>query len=156
MLISKCLPEDRVWPDKCDRCKERNLTCSEPGITRKRPRVDSGPSRSAGHTETEAYISKNLQPAVRMSTTPRKMTPQPSPLYLETRQPLSTENPPTANIGTPGTDDSNLAILSHAATIHQKDNTISSTRSSTLQSTYLTTSKGYTVVKAHLNPVKNI
>lgn len=145
----KCLPEDRAWPAICDRCRERGLPCSEPGITRKRPRVDSGPSRIVGHTAIETYRPpKSVQPSGRTSATPKK-TPQPSP--LTTYQLPSTfdeRNVQTTTIGT--TDDSNLAILSHAATIHQKDSTVPPK----LPLTYVTPSKDYALTRFQLTPAR--
>lgn len=32
----KCLPVDRTWPDRCARCKDRNLPCSEPQLSSKK------------------------------------------------------------------------------------------------------------------------
>lgn len=30
MLTGQCLPMDRIWPEKCTRCDEKGLPCSEP------------------------------------------------------------------------------------------------------------------------------
>lgn len=124
-LISKCLPVDRVWPDICERCRERNLSCSKPGSTRERLRVDNGPSTSASHLETEANrYSESVQSAVTNKETPQK-SPQPFPLDFGTRQPLSTVDESSLEAATIGvSDDSNLAMLSRAAVIYQKDSTL--------------------------------
>jgi hypothetical protein len=125
MLISKCLPVDRVWPDICVRCRERNFPCSKPGSTRERPRVDGSPSTSASHLDTETHrYSESMQSAVTNKETPRK-TPQPFPLDFGTRQPLSAVDKSSLEAATIGvSDDPNLAMLSRAAVIYQKDSTV--------------------------------
>jgi hypothetical protein len=125
-LISKCLPVDRVWPDICERCRERNLPCSKPGSTREKPRVGSGPYTSATHLDTEAHrYSESVQSAVTNMETPPE-TPQPFPVDFET-QPLSTVHGSSLEAATIGaSDDSNLAMLPPAAVIYQKDSTVPS------------------------------
>jgi hypothetical protein len=124
MLISKCVPVDRVWPDICERCRERGLPCSKPESTREIPRVDSGPSTSASHLDTEAHrYSESVQSAVTNKETPRKT--QPFPLDFGTHQPLSAVDKGSLEAATIGvSDDSNLAMLSRAAVIYQKDSTV--------------------------------
>jgi hypothetical protein len=126
-LISKCLPVDRVWPDICERCREKNLPCSKPGSTRERPRVGSGPYTSASHLDTEAHLySESVQSAVTNMETPPK-TPQPFSLDFGTHQPLSTVHKSSLEAATIGaSDDSNLAMLSRAAVVYQKDSTVPS------------------------------
>jgi hypothetical protein len=126
-LISKCLPVDRVWPDICERCRERHLPCSKPGSTKERPRADSGPYTSASHLDTEGHhYSETAQSAVTNMETPPK-TPQPFPLDFGTHQPLSTVDKSSLEAATIGaSNDSNLAMLSRASVVYQKDSTVPS------------------------------
>ncbi len=112
MLISKCLPVDRCWPDICERCREKDLPCSEPGITRKRQRVED-----TSHLETEARPhSHSVQSTVANEATPPE-TPQPFALESARVRPML-----STSVHSPFPDDSSLAMLSQAAVIHQKKN----------------------------------
>src|SRR5277367_5651585 len=55
--IAKCLPVDRIWPQKCDRCLQHRpeLDCSEPQInTRKRgPNLHKQAPQSKTRTASE-------------------------------------------------------------------------------------------------------
>jgi hypothetical protein len=122
MLIFKCVPEDRVWPDRCERCIQKNLTCSESGSARKRLRANKSPSTGAHISEAETnHYSQSAQCIVTNEATPPR-NPQPSSLDLETHQTLSMVDKSSLQVATRGaSDDTNLTMLSTAAATYQTD-----------------------------------
>ncbi|KAF8850952.1 hypothetical protein BDZ45DRAFT_696321 [Acephala macrosclerotiorum] len=107
----ECLPVDRIWPDICERCRDKQLLCSEP--SRKKTRVDEGPS-----TRTDTLKTGTQQSMT--STVINYTTPPDAPQLFSsewmTRQPLSTvgksslQGPPRI-----ASEDSNLAMLSRTS-----------------------------------------
>lgn len=127
MLIFKCVPEDRVWPDRCERCIQKNLTCSESSSARKRLRVNKSPSTGANISEAETnHYSQSAQRIVTNEATPPR-NPQPSSLDLETHQTSSMVDKSSLQVATRGaSDDTNLTMLSNAAATYQTDRSIPS------------------------------
>jgi len=121
MLIFKCVPENRVWPNRCERCIQKNLTCSESGSARKRLRATKSPSTGAHISEAEMHhYSQSAQCIVTNEATPPR-NPQPSSLDLETHQTLSMVDKSSLHATKGASDDTNLTMLSTAAATYQTD-----------------------------------
>jgi hypothetical protein len=81
-VYPKCLPVDRIWPARCDRCVSKGLACSEPQKKRAEPRQRAASEFTVPTTLPPiSHVGRNDQPSESVS---KRQRVESSGAYRET------------------------------------------------------------------------